>query len=291
MKFVTLSDMAHVIRDNFHKVPHDVDFVLGVPRSGIIAASIISEFLNVALVDVDSFVSGAKPTGGARLHYRKDSGRARKRVLVVDDTIFGGGTMRAVRKKLAPFNDRYEFIYMVVFHEGPCNDIDLALTDVRSYTDNFKNIVLYEWNILQHHAQLMSECIYDLDGVFCIDPPDERNAEEYLNYIRNAMPLFLPATPIGEIVTYRLVSNQEATKLWLLEHGIKYKTLTMFPASSWDERNNSGISTVQFKSDIYNSRIWAKLFVESDDEQARAIHEKTGKPVYCVGSNMMYPNL
>ena len=39
MKFVTLADLAATIRRNVHKIPHDVDFVIGIPRSGIIAAS------------------------------------------------------------------------------------------------------------------------------------------------------------------------------------------------------------------------------------------------------------
>lgn len=42
--------MADTIRNNFHKVPHDVDFVLGIPRCGIISASIISEILSYRLV-------------------------------------------------------------------------------------------------------------------------------------------------------------------------------------------------------------------------------------------------
>ena len=52
MKFVTLADLAATIRRNVHKIPHDVDIVAGVPRSGVIAASIIAEFLNAPLIDI-----------------------------------------------------------------------------------------------------------------------------------------------------------------------------------------------------------------------------------------------
>ena len=71
MKFITISEMSQTIRDNIWKVPRDIDFVIGIPRSGIICASIISEYLNCPLIDIDSFASGAKPTGGGRLRYWK----------------------------------------------------------------------------------------------------------------------------------------------------------------------------------------------------------------------------
>ena len=288
MKYITLSDMARSIRANLHRIPHDVDFVMGVPRSGMIPATIIAEFLNVPLTDVDSFVSGAKPTGGDRLRYHIDSGREKKIILVVDDTIFRGSSNRRTRKKLEPLKDKYEFIYLAVYQEGPCQDVDLFIEDVRGYTDNFRNIVLYEWNLLQHHGDVMSHFIFDMDGVFCLDPPDERNLAAYQEYIRNAVPLFLPKAEIGEIVTYRLSANREVTQKWLADHGVKYRTLTMFPAQTWDERYRSGISPAQFKSDIYGQRTWAKLYIESEDTQARAIHMMTGKPVYCVSTNRMY---
>ena len=288
MKYVTLADLARTIRRNFHKIPHDVDFVMGVPRSGVIAASIISEFLNVPLIDVDSFCYGADPTGGARLRFHKPSDRKKPRVLVVDDTMFSGRSMNAARQKLKSISGDYDFLYMVVYLEGPCNDVDIWLESLRQYTEHFTTFVLYEWNIFHHTERTMSRCLYDIDGVFCVNPPDERDNEPYLNYIRNATPLFTPTVKIGEIVTYRLSINESIVRQWLDKHGIKYGALTMFPANTWEERHESGITPSAFKADIYGRRHWAKLFVESDDVQAKEIHDRTGKPVYCVESNKMY---
>ena len=62
----------------------------------------------------------------------------------------------------------------------------------------------------------------------------------------------------------------------------------MFPAKSYDERAEMGISPAAFKADIYRLRPWAKLFVESDDRQAREIHAITRRPVYSVETNKMY---
>lgn len=62
----------------------------------------------------------------------------------------------------------------------------------------------------------------------------------------------------------------------------------MFNATTWDERKKSGITAEAMKGAHYKSQKWAKLFVESDDSQARVIHEISGKPVYRVESNKLY---
>lgn len=290
MKFVTLADLAATIRRNVHKIPHDVDFVIGVPRSGVIASSIIAEFLNAPLIDVDSFAAGALPTGGRRSRFHRRPATERHRVLVVDDTIFHGRSLRAAKEKLAPFDRAfgYEFVYMAVFLEGPCDAVDIWLADLRQYTEGFTSFVLYEWNIFHHIPGFMSVCLYDIDGVLCLDPPDERSGQPYLDYLPNAVPLFTPTVKVGELVTYRLEKYRDLTEWWLRNQGVTYGALTMFPAKSYDERAGMGISPAAFKADIYRLRPWAKLFVESDDRQAREIHAITRRPVYSVETNKIY---
>ena len=290
MKFVTLADLAATIRRNVHKIPHDVDFVIGVPRSGVIAASIIAEFLNAPLIDVDSFAAGAIPTGGRRSRFHRRPATERPRVLVVDDTIFHGRSLRAAKEKLAPFDRAfgYEFVYMAVFLEGPCDAVDIWLADLRQYTEGFTSFVLYEWNIFHHIPGFMSVCLYDIDGVLCLDPPDERSGQPYLDYLPNAVPLFTPTVKVGELVTYRLEKYRDLTEWWLRSQGVAYGGRTMCPAKSYDERAGMGISPAAFKADIYRLRPWAKLFVESDDRQAREIHDITQRPVYSVETNQMY---
>ena len=260
-----------------------------IPRSGTICGSIISEFLNVPLIDIDSFVSGIKPYGGGRLRYFYNSERKEtKRVLVVDDTVFSGLSKVQAKEKLSAFTD-YEFIFMAVYLEGPGEKhIDLFLEDLRPYTNGFREIVYYEWNIFHHNEGDMAGFLFDIDGVFCLDPPDERTGEAYLSYIRNAVPLFLPTVPIGGIVTFRLVKNKAITEKWLDEHGIRFGTMYMFNAQSWEERNSSGIDSGTWKGEIYGSLPQYRLFIESDRHQAERIHEISGKPVLCVENNKLY---
>lgn len=288
MKFVSLADMAHAIRANIHKIPHDIDFVAGIPRSGILCGSIIAEFLNVPLIDVNSFAAGATPTGGRRLRFHRPASRPRPRVLVVDDTVSTGGQMRRAREKLAPLADRYDFIFLVVYQEGQGEGADIWLEDVRQYTGDRIPFVLYEWNIFHHGDTVMSQSLYDIDGVFCVDPPDERDAQAYLDYIKDAVPLFTPTNRVGGIVSYRLARNEGITRDWLEAQGIRYGSLTLFPAQSYAERAASGIRPSDFKARVYGESTWAALMVESDDGQARRIFDLTGKPVYCVQSNKLY---
>lgn len=274
MKYITLNDLTKTIRDNIWKIPRDIDFIIGIPRSGMIAASIISTYLNVPLIDVDSYCQGIKPHGGLRCSMLNQE--KHNKALVIDDTVFNGTSMYKAKQKLSNIKD-IDFIYACVY-----------LEDLRQYTNNFTNIVLYEWNIFQHYDSIMSKCLYDIDGVLCVEPPDERNEVEYLEYINNAIPLFIPKVKIGGIMSYRLIKNKEITENWLKKNGVQYNELIMFYANTWDERNRSGITPEQYKGEYYKSHDEYELFVESSDYQASRIAEISNKQVYCVGTNKMY---
>lgn len=289
MKYITFRDLTDTIRRNIWKVPRDIDFIIGIPRSGMIAAGIISSFLNVPLIDLNSFLAGQKPSGGHRLHFFTDSHVKTGKALVVDDTVWHGNAMKEARAKLADRKD-LKFIYACVFLEGRGRDmVDIFFRDITKYTDNYSTIVVYEWNIFQHNEKFMEKCLYDMDGVLCVNPPDERNEKEYQKYIRNATPLFIPRTKIGGIITYRLQKNRHSTEEWLRQNNILHNGMIMFPADSWQERKDTGVTPEQFKGRYYKAHDEFRLFVESDDTQARRIAEISGKQVYCVETNRIYP--
>lgn len=287
MKYVTIAELSDVIRRNLWKIPRDIDFVIGVPRSGMIPASIIASFLNVPLIDINSYIAGMPPSGGSRLQYYEANHKTYGRALVVDDTIWKGTAMREAQNKLADIKDM-QFVYMCVFMEGRGEHlVDLYLADLRMFTNEYRNIVTYEWNIFQHHEKFMRRCLYDIDGVLCLEPPDERNEKVYLRYIAHATPLFLPRAKIGGIITYRLAKNKEITEKWLRDNGVSYGELIMFDASSWKQRRDAGISPATYKARYYASHDY-RLFVETDDCQAQEIARLSGKPVLCVSTNKMY---
>ena len=71
MNFRTISDLNKTINDNLHRIPQDIDIVVGVPRSGMLAASIISLLLNLPLSDLESFIRGELYTNGNTKHNSK----------------------------------------------------------------------------------------------------------------------------------------------------------------------------------------------------------------------------
>lgn len=288
MKYITLNDLNNTIRKNICKIDHDIDCVIAVPRSGMIPGSIISEFLNVPLIDINSFCEGLTPTGGNRLKLVQREDRERKKLLVIDDTCYSGGSMKEAKERLSVFKDKYDFIYCAVYAEGKgINELDVYMEDVRKYTDNL-DIVLYEWNIFHHYPFISGRTMYDLDGVMCVDPCDERMKAVYEDYIRNAVPLFVPTVKIYKIVTFRLIKYADITVNWLRRHNIRYDNLIMFNAENYEDRAKSGITPEQMKGNAYKNDANAILFVESDDFQAQKIHEISGKPVLCVGTNILY---
>ena len=285
MRYITLSELTTTIRNNVWKIPHNIDFVIGIPRSGMIVGSIISEFLNVPLIDINSFCAGAQPSGGRRLGLVNES--KYNRVLVVDDTCYSGNAIREAKEKLKGYNQ--EFIYLAAYLEGwGMDELNIWLDDVRKDVDTVCKLVLYEWNIFNHHPHIMSKCLYDIDGVVCLDPPDDFFTEKYEDYIKNAVPLYIPKVKVRGFVSYRIEKYRDITTKWLADQGITYDNLILFNAQSKSERDFSGISPEKMKAYVYKNDSGSILFIESDDWQAQQIHSMTNKPVLCVKTNKLY---
>ena len=283
--YVTYADMVSIIRKNLWKIPHDIDVIIGVPRSGLFAATIISEYLGINITTVDDFISGKIIGGGGRM--KPIDYKNVKKVLVIDDTCFNGSAMRIVKDKLSDING-ITFIYSVVFLEksSSANLLDFYMADISGYDMSVFGHALYEWNLFQHYSPILSRCIYDMDGVLCLDPPDERNESAYARYLPVAYPMFIPKEKIGCILTYRLKRWRSETEKWLSDNNVHYGRLLMFNSDSY--RDRSKIPPYVYKGEIYKSLDNFALFVESDDEQAKRIAEISGKVVYCVETNKIY---
>ena len=109
MQYRTIQDLSGLIRKNLWKIPHDIDLVVGVPRSGMLPANMIALYLNVRLTDIDSFVEGHVYSSGAR---GKGLNSVIRKVLVVDDSIYSGASLLEAKGKLRKVEDQYSFIYL-----------------------------------------------------------------------------------------------------------------------------------------------------------------------------------
>lgn len=275
MQYRTLADLSNLVRNNIYKIPHDIDLVVGIPRSGMLPANMIALFLNKRLTDIDSFVEGRIFISGERSKFIKDA--VIKKVLVVDDSVNSGSAMLKAKDKLKDISNQIDLLYAapIVTSWGKHN------------VDFFFEIIdddrVFEWNIF-HHSILEWSCV-DIDGVLNIDPVIDDDGPIYKRFLQEALPLFTPTANIGALVSCRLEKYREDTEKWLEQNGINYNHLEMLPFRSRTERVKWG-KYGEYKGFYYRDHDYS-LFLESDPYQARTIAEISQKPVICISSNQL----
>lgn len=281
MEYRSVSDLNDAVVRSLARVPNDIDVVVGVPRSGMLPASLFALYLHVPLTDVEGYLDGRLLRSGPRLGATAE-GRAfaeNARVLVVDDSVASGAAMREVRERMASLSRPVQATYMAVFAAPEAVDlVDLHLEVVPTPR-------LFEWNLL--NSWCARDFCVDIDGVLCRDPTDAENddGERYLEFVRSVHPMMRTRKPIGYIVTSRLEKYRQLTEEWLARQGIVYKRLYMMDYRSAEERRAANAYS-DFKAQVYlDTR--AVLFVESAKQQAIEIARKAHKPVYCTELSRM----
>ena len=284
MQFRTYEDLNRTIIDNLYKIPHDVDLIVGVPRSGLMAALIVGLYLNLPVASVDDFLAGKLPASGTtkpKKGWIQNLNEAR-RVLVVEDSVYSGNSLNAARQQIqatSPYADKC--IYMAIYVVPQSTSIpDL-------YCEIVNGIRIFQWNFLTH-GMLADTCL-DMDGVLCYDPTDEENDDgpRYRQFLQDARLKLQPKRPVGYIVTSRLEKYRHETAAWLENHDIQYQKLYMMQVATAEERRRLG-NHAAYKAKIYKQLKQTQLFIESDDAQAQEIFALTNKPVFCIDSQRFY---
>lgn len=285
MRYRSISDMSRLITSNLHRIPSDLDLVVGIPRSGILPAITISLMLNLRYADLDCYLDGRMAgTGTTKRHAGliEDFSQARH-ILVIDDSINRGYTMQEVRRRLGAVSADTRITYTAVY----------AVPDARDQVDMVFEVLplprMFEWNFA-HHMYLNNACV-DIDGVLCRDPLDTENDDgpNYTRFLASASPLHRPTQRIGCLVTSRLEKYRPQTQAWLKQHGILYDKLVMLDLPTAAERQRLGLHG-QFKGKAYRESD-AMLFIESDHSQAIEIARIAGKPVLSIEhQEMITPN-
>jgi uncharacterized HAD superfamily protein/hypoxanthine phosphoribosyltransferase len=274
MNYRNIKDLNNIILQRLSIIPRDFDLIVGVPRSGMLPANLLSLYLNRPYTDIDSFLNGHIYKAGARSQFF-DSGE-HKKVLVVDDSIASGSAMTECKKTLKHLEDKFDIKYCAIY----------VIPGKEKMVDYFFETVAlpryFQWNILNHTT--LEKACFDIDGVLCADPTPEQNddGEKYIDFILNAPPLFIPGSKIGTIVTSRLEKYRKETEIWLEANNIKYNDLVMLDLPDMAARqkaNNHG----GHKAKAYMSKPYV-LFIESEYAQSIEINRISKKPVLCTAN-------
>lgn len=121
MEYITLQNLCTDIRENLSKIPKEVLGIVGIPRSGMLPATIISEYLNLGLCSINELIESENINDLFNKHgNRKLRETKSNKILVVDDTCYAGSEISRNREKIfSKFNNSgYEFIFLVVYMEG-----------------------------------------------------------------------------------------------------------------------------------------------------------------------------
>lgn len=273
IEYRSIADMNEAILRNLHKLPHDIDFVVGIPRSGMLPANLIALYLNKPYTDIDSFIEGRLyGTGERGVFIKKETSN---KVLVVDDSIYGGNALTKAQAKLANMNKEgnYEFIYGVVF----------AMTKIVDRVDFYCEIIdekrIFQWNLF-HHDFFIPHAFCDIDGVLCPNPPIDDDGEQYKKYISTAPVLYKPSLAVDTLISCRLEKYRDITEKWLADNGIEYKRLILLNLPTKEERINWGKHGI-YKGEAYRDSDCC-LFIESSLYEAREIVKISHKPVFCT---------
>lgn len=274
MKFINIQDMSAAILANRRKLPEKIDLIVGIPRSGMLPATMLATQLNLPMTDLDGLISG-KVFGYGATKDAPDVDKAmaaERTVLVIDDTVGSGRAFKKARAALegVPGNIVFCSVYSQVAKHP---DVDVVLE-----TNTLSPIC--QWNMM-HHAVLKNACV-DIDGVLCRNPEahEDDGGKAYRTFLQTAEKLHATSGEIGWLVTSRRETYRAETEAWMRDNGVRYGKLIM---TQTDEEK---ADSPAFKARIY-VETGADLFIESEAYDAAEIQKIANRPVLCVATQSL----
>ena len=249
------------------------DGIVGIPRSGMIPASLLSTLLSKPLFSVINdeihMLNCSSVFGGSRM--RKFEGDV-KNLVFVDDTVYSGETFEKLEKVFGDI--KTAVVYAPRFS---CEKVDY-------FADILNPPHILEWNFF--NSGYVEAAIFDIDGILSKNVPIPvcENEALYIDWLKNVEPYYhrVPRLfKINKLVTGRLERYRDITEEWLQKNGIQYGELVMFPTELEAERNKNHYKVVgKYKAEIYNN-CDCRYFVESELSESKVIKEYTDKSVIC----------
>jgi len=255
------------------KLPRDIKAIMGIPRSGMIAASMISTELHIpmGIMGCDKFFSGNR--------VGSDNGIKSGKILVIDDSVNSGKTFGIFEKDIKCLSKNFEVVKAAVYMKKGGENIASLFA---RYLDVPR---IFEWNLFNSFK--IQDMILDMDGVLCQDPTIyDDDGIDYQNNITNAIPLHIPKYPVKAICTSRLERWRSITENWLQYYGVKYGKLIMSSYATADERRKKGDKSA-YKAKYYVN-LNGSLFIESSSHQAKRIASIAKRNVLSLEDKKIY---
>ena len=154
MNYRSYDDLLKLIRNKTYLLPNDIDLIVGVPRSGLLAANIISLFLNKPITDFNGFLENRIISSGKTKrtnNFCNDVAEAKK-ILIVEDSVASGASIMFCKENVTnQYRGNAEIIYLSVY----------TTRENKYLVDLYFEIVdmprLFEWNIM-HHPIINNAC-------------------------------------------------------------------------------------------------------------------------------------
>lgn len=281
LTYKTYQDLSFDIKKNIKKIPTNIDLIVGIPRSGVIPATMLGMMFSKEVCNLNEFITNNyKSNTTSRIKFNNGV----KNVLIVDDSISSGKTFHKVKCEIEELglNKKYNIIYLAVYYKTDdyIKTINIGLEKVNSPR-------LFQWNYLNH--AFLRDAAFDIDGVLCQDPNNEENDDgfNYVNFILNAKPLFIPQYKIPYIITSRLDKYEQETRQWLYNNNVQYDNLIMLSGYTAEQRKRLNLHA-KFKAQCYEKLSDIQLFIESDRKQAMEISRLSGKLCFCATTDELF---
>lgn len=258
-------------------LPEQISGVAGVPRSGMIVASIIATMRGVPMFEASRNHEPRRMENGFRILGRTDP--LRGPLVIVEDSVNTGHSLNQ-------FAHHAEISGDVLTACVYCNPA--AQFKPKVFACSLLMPHYFEWHFFG--SDLTRMAAFDFDGVICEACPPECDDDglKYLEWMRTVKPLHLPYPhEVPLIVTARLEKYRAETEAWLAQHGVRVKQLKMGPWAT-KQRRMSEYNAGEYKGGAYEKAGQLSLFFEDCPHQARAIHQRSMKPVVCLTTGEVF---
>ena len=263
--FINFEQAVLLTRDWIKRFPCRYDLVIGVPRTGLTIAGIISDELAIPLSTPGTLPEIWKPSNLPA--------RDIQRILLVEDCTARLSHLFSAKQKVREAFPEAEIHLGSLFSNGSQGRLD-------TYGSELRDSCIFEWELM--NIEFSRNVASDLDGVICQDWPKLVTEDDRLDWMRTVKPYLIPVYGLSAIITSRPEKYRDITTQWLNEHGVRFCRLVM-------DQTIEGQYNDYLSWKVYAiNRIKPGLFLESNDETAKAIHYKTGVTVICTDTMKMY---